>query len=103
VKPVAERTLYIRLGDGYAELYLEGMEGKHYFRVRNHEDDPTWYVVEEMLGDRTIHADSNPYRVLGVNDLHGLIERLTKEPQPTLAKLTGIWLRIERVVTKDRF
>ncbi len=61
-------TLYINLDDGFADLYLEGMEGIHYFRV-----------------------------------LRELVEKLVKEPQPTLAKLTGIWLRIERVVTKDRF
>jgi len=93
-------TLYINLGDGYADLYLEGMEGVHYFRVRNHEDDPTWHVVEERLGNRTIHADSNPYRVFGVSNLRELVEKLVKEPQPTLAKLTGIWLRIERVVVR---
>ena len=97
---MTERTLYISLGNGYADLYLEGMEGIHYFRIRNHEDDPTWYVVEERLGGRTIHADSNPYGVFGVNDLHGLVEKLIKEPQPTLAKLTDIWLRIERVVVR---
>ena len=94
------RTLYISLGNGFADLYLEGMEGKHYFRVRDHEDDPTWYVVEERLADRVIDVDSNPYRVFGVNDLHGLIKKLANEPQPTLAKLTGIWLRIERVVVR---
>ena len=93
-------TLYIDLGDGYADLYLEGMEGKHYFRIRNHVDWPDWYVVEERLGDRTIHVDSNPYGIFGVDDLRGLVEKLVREPQPTLAKLTGIWVRIERVVVR---
>jgi hypothetical protein len=99
VKPVAE-TLHIDLGDGYAYLYLEGMEGKHYFRIRNDELLPDWYVIEEYLFDHVIHVDNNPYGVFGVDDLRGLVEKLTREPQPTLAKLTGIWVRIERVVVR---
>jgi len=99
------RTLYINRGKDYVDLYLEGEEGKHYFRIRNHEDIPTWYVVEEHLAvcpneDRVIHVDSNPYRELNVDDLRGLVEKLTKEPQPTLAKLTGLRIRIEKVVVR---
>jgi hypothetical protein len=97
---VTGRILYVNLGKDYVDLYLEGMEGKHYFRVRNHEDLPTWYVVEEHLADWVINADSNPYKTLGVDDLRGLVEKLSRELQPTLARLTGVRIRIEKVVVR---
>jgi len=96
------RTLFIVRGKDYADLYLEGEWGEHYFRVRDHDEYPGWYVVEEHRINRegrdlVVRICSGPYRELYVKDLRDLVITLIIEPQPVFADLTGIKTRIRRV------
>jgi len=96
------RTLFIVRGKDYADLYLEGEGGKHYFRVRDHDEHSGWYVVEEHRisqdgRDRVVRICSGLYWELGVEDFRGLIWTLITEPQSIFADLTGIKTRIRRV------
>jgi len=95
------RTLYIVRGKDYADLYLEGEGGKHYFRVRDHDENSGWFVVEEHRiiygSDRVVRICSGLYREIGVEDFRGLIWTLITEPQSIFADLTGIKTRIRRV------
>jgi len=95
------RTLYIVRGKDYADLYLEGEGGKHYFRVRDHPEHSGWYVVEEHRiiygSDQVVRICSGLYWELGVEDFRDLIRTLITEPQPVFADLTGIKTRIRKV------
>ncbi|MCQ4335542.1 MAG: hypothetical protein RXN50_02400 [Sulfolobaceae archaeon] len=95
------RTLYIVRGKDYADLYLEGEEREHYFRVRDHPEHSGWFVVEEHRiiygSDRVVRICSGLYREIGVEDFRDLIWTLITEPQSIFADLTGIKTRIRRV------
>ena len=96
------RTLYIVHRKDYADLFLEGEEGEHYFRVHDHDEHSSWYVVEEHRisqdgKDRVVRICSGLYRELGVKDFRDLVRTLIIEPQPVFADLTGIKTRIRRV------
>ena len=96
------KILYIVCGKDYADLYLEGEKGKHYFRVRDHDEYSGWYVVEEHRinrdgRDRVVRICSGPYREFDVDDFRDLITTLIIKPQPILADLTGQKTRIRKV------
>jgi len=95
------RTLFIVRGKDYADLYLEGEGGKHYFRVRDHDEHSGWYVVEEHRiiygSDRVVRICSGSYWEIGVEDFRDLIRTLITEPQSVFAELTGVKTRIRKV------
>ena len=96
------RTLYIVRGKDYADLYLEGEEGEHYFRVRDHDEHSGWYVVEEHRisqdgRDWVVRICSGLYWELDVEDFRDLITTLKIKPQPVFAELTSIKTRIRKV------
>jgi len=96
------KILYIVRGKDYADLYLEGEKGKHYFRVRDHDEYSGWYVVEEHRidrdgRDRVVRICSGPYRELDVDGFRDLITTLITKPQPILTDLTCIKIRIRKV------
>jgi len=99
------RTLYVVRGKDYADLYLEGEEREHYFRVRDHPEHSGWFVVEEHRisqdgSDQVVRICSSSYWEIGVEDFRGLIWTLITEPQSVFADLTGIKTRIRKVETR---
>jgi hypothetical protein len=90
------KTLIVQEGKWYFEFFFDDEEPKHW-RVRDHPDYPGWFLVEEFEKGWLVNEFYDSYENAGVEDLHGLLESLIRDPEETLEGLFGEKFQIKEV------
>ena len=94
------KTLVVMKDHDGVEFFFEGEE-KYSWRVRDHPEASGWFLVEEKEDGWIVGEFYDAYENAGVEDLHGLLERLVAYPNETLEGLFGKKFQIKEVVVRD--